>query len=181
MFTEKKTPTGELPDLNTTDGFVSAANAMRTKKAKYPEGMEPPGNLEIQSSEGRVWCPGCEGRKVVVEMSSLGGPNVTYCKTDEVFLKTWGKNQRYQLDCRQCDTSFAAMLFDGPEKLEHIIIPNRRGGYATPRTPEQVAYYLDQASRAEMTGANSAAVAMFRAALEQLFHQEGYTAGMLKA
>ena len=46
---------------------------------------------------------------------------------------------------------------------------------ATEHTPEQVAYYLEQAHKAKSVGANSAAVTMYRAALEQLLYNKGYT------
>jgi hypothetical protein len=54
-----------------------------------------------------------------------------------------------------------------------------RGGLRTPNTPEEVAFYLDQASRAEAAGARSAAIAMYRGALEQLFFERGYKRGTL--
>jgi hypothetical protein len=42
-----------------------------------------------------------------------------------------------------------------------------------------VAFYLDQAHRAQSVGANSASVAMFRGALEHLLFEQGYQKGML--
>lgn len=50
---------------------------------------------------------------------------------------------------------------------------------ATANTPEAVAYYLDQAARCESVGANSAAVVMYRSALEHLLHDHNYKEGML--
>jgi hypothetical protein len=55
------------------------------------------------------------------------------------------------------------------------------GGLATPNTPTSVSYYLDQAQRARSVTANSAAIAMYRAALEQLMFDKGFTKGMLDA
>jgi len=52
------------------------------------------------------------------------------------------------------------------------------GGLTTPHTPVGVAYYLDQAQRAHSVGANSAAVTMFRGALEHLLFQQGFKDGM---
>jgi hypothetical protein len=54
------------------------------------------------------------------------------------------------------------------------------GGLTTPHTPEGVAYYLDQAFRAQSVAAHSAAVAMYRAALEQLLFEQGFQRGMLR-
>jgi hypothetical protein len=50
---------------------------------------------------------------------------------------------------------------------------------STPNTPGAVAYYLDQAERSQAVAALSAAVAMYRAALEQLLFDQGYRDGML--
>jgi hypothetical protein len=53
------------------------------------------------------------------------------------------------------------------------------GGLATKFTPPSVAYYLDQGHKSHAIGANSAAIAMYRAALEQLLFEQGFTSGML--
>jgi hypothetical protein len=53
------------------------------------------------------------------------------------------------------------------------------GGLTTPGTPTPVGYYLDQAHMAQSVGANSAAVAMYRAALEHLLFKQGYKQRML--
>ena len=59
------------------------------------------------------------------------------------------------------------------------ILPSCNGGVVTPNTPSEVSYYLDQAYRAKSVGANSACIAMYRGALDQLLHQQGYISGML--
>jgi hypothetical protein len=81
--------------------------------------------------------------------------------------------------CLQCGTLSTLLLFEGPNGYELAIFPKVHGGLATPHTPKPVAYYLDQAKRAQSVGANSAAVAMYRAALELLLFEQGYTERML--
>ena len=54
-----------------------------------------------------------------------------------------------------------------------------RDRIATPHTPTGVAYYLGQAGRAISVGAQSAAVAMYRAGLEHLLLEQGFTDRML--
>jgi len=58
-------------------------------------------------------------------------------------------------------------------------MPNTNAGVSTPQTDSGVAYYLDQAYKAQSVGATSAAVAMYRGALEHLLYSQGYTDGML--
>jgi hypothetical protein len=83
--------------------------------------------------------------------------------------------------CLQCETKFIAVLYPGPDGPALAVLPSCRGGLTTPRTPPGVAFYLDQAHKAESVGAYSAAVAMFRGALEHLLFEQGHKTGMLNA
>jgi len=70
---------------------------------------------------------------------------------------------------------FTALIYDGADGQALAVLPSCHGGIRTPNTPESVAYYLSQASLSKSVGANSAAMAMFRAALEQILFEQGYT------
>ncbi len=99
-----------------------------------------------------------------------------------IFLKVDGASDDApilaMLTCVQCDTNFTAVLYAGPEGKGLAVLPSTYGGLTTPRTPRGVAYYLDQAQRAKAVGANSAAVAMFRGALDHLLFEQGFKDGM---
>jgi hypothetical protein len=82
------------------------------------------------------------------------------------------------LTCVQCDTLFTAVLYQSPEGKGLAILPSTYGGLTTPHTPKGVAYYLDQAQRSQSVGSNSAAVAMFRGALDHLLFEQGFKNGM---
>jgi hypothetical protein len=82
------------------------------------------------------------------------------------------------LHCVQCDTSFTGIVYKGPGGLALAVLPSTYGGLTTPHTPAGVAYYLDQAQRAHSIGANSAAITMFRGALEHLLFEQGFKTGM---
>ena len=75
--------------------------------------------------------------------------------------------------CSQCLTEYLIVLYESAVGPALVILSNV-SGKATPHTPEQVAYYIDQAQKSHIAGANSAAVAMYRAALEHLLEQNGY-------
>jgi hypothetical protein len=81
------------------------------------------------------------------------------------------------LTCGECSTTFTAVLYAGPEAQALAVLPSTHGGLTTPHTPTAVSYYLDQAQRSHSVGANSAAVAMFRGALDQLFFEQGFKDG----
>jgi len=80
--------------------------------------------------------------------------------------------------CNECDALLTALVHAGPREPELAVFCNRLGGLKTEHTPEAVAYYLDQAARAQSVGALSAAVVMYRAALEHLLLGEGYNQRM---
>lgn len=84
----------------------------------------------------------------------------------------------FNYECLQCGTTFTALIYRGPEGPALAIFPSCYGGLRTRHTPESVAYYLDQAYRSQSVGANSAAVAMYRAALDHLLFEQGFTKGM---
>jgi hypothetical protein len=87
----------------------------------------------------------------------------------------------FQIRCRQCPVQFTALVYPSHTGPTHVLLPNTLGGIRTPHTPEGVAFYLDQAARSHALGANSAAVAMYRGALEHILFDAGYTKGMLNA
>jgi hypothetical protein len=82
------------------------------------------------------------------------------------------------LHCVQCDALFTSVLYQGPEGTTLATFPSTSGGLTTPHTPPGVGYYLDQAQRSHSVGANSAAVTMFRGALEHLLFDQGFKDGM---
>lgn len=80
----------------------------------------------------------------------------------------------FMYECNQCSTQFTALVYKGPAGDELAVFPSVLGGLSTKHTPPPVAYYLDQASRSQAVGARSAAVAMYRSALEHLLEEQGY-------
>jgi hypothetical protein len=172
-------------DLSTHSGFVDAIRFCR--------------------GEGTVdglHCPHCGGRRrVKVEPLTQAGD--VYRDGDVRFARTVSVGAKaplivpkpvpassdpprgplpisvYRLSCVQCDAAFTAVIYAGPVGADVAILASVHGGLRTPNTPEPVAYYLDEAARCESVGARSAAVSMYRAALEQLLHQQGFTKGML--
>lgn len=85
----------------------------------------------------------------------------------------------FELTCGQCDSEFTLVIYVGDNGPRLAIFPSVEGGLSTPNTPNGVRYYLDQAARAHGVGANSAAIAMFRAALDFLLFEQNYRVRML--
>lgn len=54
----------------------------------------------------------------------------------------------YSAMCLQCEHVYLLIVHGGPDGLELAALPSTYGGLATPRMPQAVAYYLDQANRA---------------------------------
>lgn len=110
-----------------------------------------------------MFCPKCGDTR---RMNVLVGPD-------------WVQRQMFVLHCSQCLTEFTALAYPGPGGQALAIFPSVLGGLRTPHTPDGVAFYLDQAHRAQSVGAYSAAIAMYRGALEHVLFEEGYRTGML--
>jgi hypothetical protein len=81
--------------------------------------------------------------------------------------------------CLQCLMTGSALLHNGPSGVTVAMHWPKVAGLATPNTPKGVAFYLDQAAKSQSANANSAAVAMYRAALDHLMFEQGYRGGML--
>ena len=128
-------------------------------------------NQKLSFALGIIYCPRC---------GQIRRVNPTFLRVPGLKEHGWaGPGLLVLLHCVQCDATFTAVTFNGIQGEELAIFPSVPGGLSTPNTPPGVSYYLDQASRAQSVGARSAAVAMYRAALEHLLHDQGYTKGML--
>lgn len=86
----------------------------------------------------------------------------------------------FSAECLQCRNTISLIVAAGPP-AEVIVIGGRSAGLGTPHAPAAVAFYLEQAYRARTAGAYTAATAMYRAALEQFLHDQGYSSGTLAA
>lgn len=81
--------------------------------------------------------------------------------------------------CVQCLTDFHGFIYSGPGGASMAVFGGEDGGVATPKTPDAVKHFLNDAYKCFCIGAHGAAAAMFRAALEQLLTELGYSDGML--
>jgi len=142
----------KIRELAVLDDFMSAVG--------------PPDQGQLVRNAGILHCPTCgDLRRMHLWARFKGG--------------SWAEPPTLAtLHCVQCDTLFTAVLYQSPEGKGLAILPSTYGGLTTPHTPVGVAYYLDQAQRSQSVGANSAAVAMFRAALDHLLFEQGFKKGM---
>jgi hypothetical protein len=133
-----------------------------------------------------MYCPGCGDIRRVrvwarspVRSTYSDGLNLADTDTDKIAGQL--APAVFTFICVQDDTRFTALLFRGPDAFELAIFPMVRGGLATANTPKAVAFYLDQAQRAQSAAAKSAAVAMYRAALEHVLFEQNFTRRTLGA
>jgi hypothetical protein len=119
-----------------------------------------------------------EGRRKLADFYPGGlpqladGPKETVEQRALKKLKEGMAPALFAYECNQCSTKFAAVVYQGPAGDELAVFPSVLGGLSTKHTPPGVAYY--QAARAQAAGARSAAVAMYRSALEHLLEEQGY-------
>lgn len=133
---------------------------------------------------GEMYCARCGGTRRM-NVGELFSGNHEYrnpaASSAEVFLL-----QRHPIllsyRCTQCDAQYVTLVYLGTTGHPAIaIFPEERGSLATPHTPESVAYYLNEVQSCWSVGANSAAMSMYRVALDHLLFEQGYTKGMVGA
>jgi hypothetical protein len=127
-----------------------------------------------------AYCPGCgDSRRMEVTVDFWREkPDPPEDKTP-LALEPKHVPAVVRLFCVQCRQSQTLVLFKGPTGVELVTLHSGYGGLTTPNCPPAVAYYLDQAQRAQSAGALSAATAMYRSALEHLLFEQGFTDRML--
>ena len=81
----------------------------------------------------------------------------------------------FQYDCVNCLNLFWVLLYQSDTGPALAIFPAQSGGISTKNTPLTVSYYVDQGYRAQLVGAYSAAMGMYRSALEQLLQDKQYS------
>ena len=138
---------------------------------------------------GNTYCPKCGGeRRFAIELLYIhptvsGFLNLVRAASsyEEGYqnIKKHLAPSLWKFVCNQCDMNYVVTFYEKNNQIEMAMLPSCDGGVVTKNTPHEVAYYIDQAYRAKSVGANSACIAMYRAALDQLLHQQGYTSGML--
>lgn len=137
-----------------------------------------------------MWCPACGGPRTMFLLAlalppnfptgeeapeTLDGPTATGPVAFHSIVPSM-----YAVTCTQkCGSRWTFVVFQGPKGPDLVALPAQTGRGGTPHTPEAVAFYLDQAARARSAGAYSAGAAMYRAAVEQMLFDQGYTDRML--
>lgn len=85
----------------------------------------------------------------------------------------------YKLECLQCKSKACLIIQKMNNEVKDIILYEKSGGCASKNSPDGVKYYLNEAKLSKQIGAKSASMAMYRAALDFLLFEQGYTQGML--
>ncbi len=155
--------------LNVFENFVTAVHANEHTLMRG-----------FATKVGSLHCVTCgDSRKMMLSRLWLKDANQVLAFTARTEADVLLTPSLHQLVCVECETSVIAMIFEGPRGPELAMFPNKEGGLATKHTPKEVGYYLDQAWRSQCVGANSAAVVMYRSALEHLLREQGYSRGNL--
>lgn len=81
----------------------------------------------------------------------------------------------FHLLCTQCAAPYLLLVMKTGDAHRVLVLPELPGQCGHPHTPTIVAFYLDQARQSRAIGAFVAAITMYRAALEHLLYEQGYT------
>lgn len=175
-------------DLTTLPGLLGAVEA---------SGVEKPDECESLGDFTGTYCTVCAGfRRMRLEpkysAAVLTPSNVNATWPDDLIeglkrpitfspfvMAISGTPPLLRAVCLQCTYAITLLVALIDRQPQVIALHGGGGGLATEHTPKGVAYYVNQAYRAQSIGANSAAVTMYRSALEHLLHEQGFQAKRL--
>ncbi|MBX9950214.1 MAG: DUF4145 domain-containing protein [Candidatus Obscuribacterales bacterium] len=142
-------------------------------------------------SKDKIYCPACtKDRRVKVDVLLHTGPLCRLSRSKPIsngqFFSDseWGPSLLV-FTCEQCSLQLNCLVYDefvsSKPAPKLAVFPTKVGGLSTSNTPPEVKHFVDQAYLCQCLDAHGAAVEMYRAALEQLLHLEGYEEGMLNS
>jgi|ERR1019366_6112427 hypothetical protein len=147
------------------------------------------GNLNVPMNNivsGSIYCGRCRGlRRVRIATSALfDGQGRHYPDFNLVFKVNFLSTPvpaLFRYACIQCDAAWSVLVYPSLDETRLALLPAHfgAGGIGSPNAPQGVAFYLDQAARSHYISANSAAITMFRSALEWLLEDQGFAQRML--
>lgn len=187
-------------DLTTLDGLLTAVarfhekqfRECKTADQKRSARLRPDRDCEVGSFTG-THCTRCgESRRMTLvardeRCRNLNPLNIEQTTTrfkemevdrDPVAFTIGSPPPIFTATCAPCRNGVSLIVDCGPPPTV-IVLGYGASGLATAHTPPAVAYYLDQAFRARSRGAFTAAVVMYRSALEHLLHDQGFRAHRL--
>jgi hypothetical protein len=139
------------------------------------------------NSERKTFCWRCrDKRRVEIQPSVVTSENKFFAGHDKKglsevtapYLLSELAPALFCCTCIECRGNLILVVIptEGPEKAEIAVLLTYTPPGA-PGAPSSVAFYLDQAQRAKARNANSAVVAMYRSALDQLLFDQGFRDG----
>jgi hypothetical protein len=158
-----------LPNIDTLIGFFSGLNNRQS-------------HAEAARGAGFLFCPNCA---MVRRHDIYARQGMTYILFhDERYLTLTPDSVISQgittyCECVECRCHTTAAIYSGPQGGALALLTSAYGGIVTIHTPPEVRYYADQAQRAESIGARSAAIAMYRTAVEHILFSKGFEERML--
>jgi Domain of unknown function (DUF4145) len=167
--------------LDTAEGLSSAIRAADVLRSSGTE------NVTMNNFvSGSIYCGRCRGlRRVLISSSAkFDSKGYHYEHIEQIFsVSIWGTPAPalFTYSCIQCDAVWSVLIYPSVDDIRMALLPAHftAGGVASEHAPPGVAFYLDQAGRCHYIGANSAAIAMFRSALEWLLADQGFTDRMV--
>lgn len=173
--------------LDTLDGFIMAVDSqMRVAHQHLSVEPGPPRNPENEN----LYCPQCSGfrRMTINALQPHGIAARLWREKNTELIKNnlhvsasleFEHPSMFYMNCTQCDLRFSAFVYVGPKGPQLSIFPVSAGGLSTRNTDKNVAYFLDQAYKCQGGGAITGSIVMYRAALEQLLTEQGYSTSNL--
>lgn len=181
---------GFLDSISNNGRHIVSAGAPEYSASATSENVNMTQVMSFHDFTDELFCPKCgAARRCKLEHLQFFDPHHSsnYFSSFRKLLKKDAPDEFefdslpviYESTCLQCTSKTLLIVYQGPTSLELAVLHDTYGGCVTANTPEEVKYYIDQAYRARSVGALSAAMSMYRSALEWVLFQQGFTKGML--
>lgn len=161
---------------------------------EFAAGLDKAQQFEIY---GRHWCPNCKrenrfstsiARATINQKFASGVPRAKAITSTSGYDGSWeniaDKIDRFQgsqfsMQCSNCHQSGRILVQKIAGQVSALVFFDQGNSIATANTPDAVKYYLEQAYACYAVKAFSAALAMYRTALDAILFGEGYRDGMV--
>lgn len=169
--------------LDTLEGLVAAC---KQNPAAFLRGSD---DLTIaRSPRGLIFCQccmkQCPAAAVCLDEATRGGAQegvrralgLPFLRKPDTISAETLSPAMFALQCLICSTPYIAVIYPGESGTALAMLPGARGSETLPGVPAEVLMYLRQALLCRLVGAHTAALSMFRAALEAFLCDQGFVA-----
>jgi len=177
--------------LNITTDFITEAKQRICTVNRFDHSTDsdvPHKELSKKSwvSKDSLYCPNCaQERTVRIEVLKDTGVFSRLCDLTAPLVNTDTTNHEtasmFLFTCEQCSFELVGLMYQADGKIKFAIFSKSDVGAARKELPSRILHFIEQGEKCLMVEAYGAALSMYRVAVEQILHDQGFAEEMLDA